>query len=196
MSRCSKWGFANGAGFECGINRNAHVLDALSESKMRKMSMPWLRFANKFNDDVIGIGGVTDGVGAAEEHLETDVGNALAQLAQSLPGIFVQERMAVSKVAPPHVSKLKRCGRRCARVLAVRADRMCGRAGHERLVRVSESRVGNEQALFFSRQAANSLARVLQERRVRPGFAEALPDNCGFDSLGICFLLLRDCRLR
>ena len=51
-------------------------------------------FADEFDDDVVGIGGVADGVGAAEEHLEADVGDALAEFAEALPGIFVEEAQA------------------------------------------------------------------------------------------------------
>ena len=54
-------------------------------------------------DDVVGIIGITDGIRAAEEHLETDVRNARAQLAQALPRIFVQEtHRGVEGRAAPH----------------------------------------------------------------------------------------------
>jgi len=60
--------------------------------------------------------------------------------------------------------------------------------GHERLVRVSESRVGNEQALFlFRAQAANFFGpSFLQELpRAGRGFAgRRCRDNCCFEFFG------------
>ena len=44
--------------------------------------------------DVVGIIGITDGVGAAEEHLETDVRHLFAQGAQPQPRVFVQKTHA------------------------------------------------------------------------------------------------------
>ena len=56
----------------------------------------------------------------------------------------------MSKVAPPHISRLKRLGRRCATALrggeqVVRADAR----GHQRLVRVAKRGVGDQQALLL-----------------------------------------------
>ena len=42
-------------------------------------------------DDVVRVGCVADRVGAADQHLEADVGDGLAQLAQALPRVLVQE---------------------------------------------------------------------------------------------------------
>ena len=42
-------------------------------------------------DDVCGIAGVADCVCASEEHLKTDVGNALAEDAESLPRVLVEK---------------------------------------------------------------------------------------------------------
>ncbi len=117
-----------------------------------------MRFADKFNDDVVGIGSVADGVGAAEKHLETDIGNALAQLSQSLPGIFMQEtHRGIKGRATPHfetekIGQAMRDGA-CGDEQVKRADAR----GHERLVSVAESRVGNEQAFFFSRPGSEFL---------------------------------------
>jgi len=62
--------------------------------------------------------------------------------------------------------------------------------GHERLVRVSESRVGNEQALFFSRPGGEPLwPEFLQElpRAGRRFAGRRCRDNCCFEFFGICF---------
>src|ERR1700674_4304500 len=130
-----------------------------------------MRFANKFNDDVVGIGSVTDGVGATEEHLETDVGNTLAQLTQSMPGIFVQEAhrgikgRATPRLETEKMGQAMRDGDGGGEQIECADTR-----GHERLVRVSESRVGNEQALFVSRPGGELLwPKFLQERACAGG---------------------------
>jgi serine/threonine protein phosphatase PrpC len=54
-------------------------------------------------DDVVGVVGVADGVGAAEEHLEADVGHAGAELAQAFPRVLVEEaHRGVEGGAAPH----------------------------------------------------------------------------------------------
>src|SRR5205814_5108701 len=74
-------GFTDGAGFERGIDRDAHVFDGIKRIENAKdVDALGMCFANKFNDEIVGIGSVADSVGAAEEHLETDVRNAIAQV--------------------------------------------------------------------------------------------------------------------
>jgi len=41
---------------------------------------------------------------AAQQHLDTAVGQCLAKFPQTFPRIFFQEAHAASKVAPPHAS--------------------------------------------------------------------------------------------
>ena len=80
-----------------------------SESKMRKMSMPCAA-ASKMNsrDDVVGIGGVADRVRRAQQHLETDVRDRLAQLLQPLPRIFEQEpHRDIEGRAAPHLQAVE-----------------------------------------------------------------------------------------
>jgi hypothetical protein len=50
-----------------------------------------LRFVDEFRNHVIRIRRVPNRIRAAKKHLEADIGNALAQLPQPLPRIFVQE---------------------------------------------------------------------------------------------------------
>ena len=62
------------------------------------------RTAHEALDHVVGIVGVAHGVGAAQQHLEADVGDALAQLHQALPGILVEEAHAGVEGGPaPHL---------------------------------------------------------------------------------------------
>ena len=58
-----------------------------------------VRLADELRDHVVGIGRVADGVRAAQQHLEADVRNALAQFAQALPRIFVQEAHATCRTS-------------------------------------------------------------------------------------------------
>jgi hypothetical protein len=74
---------------------------------MRKMSMPLAAAClHEAGDDVVRIVGVAHRVGAAEQHLKTEVGHAGAELRAGGPtGPRGGNRMAVSKVAPPHISR-------------------------------------------------------------------------------------------
>jgi len=60
-------------------------------------------FAHEFLDDIVGIGRVADGICAAQQHLEADVRDALAQLAEALPRIFMQKaQSSIEGGAAPH----------------------------------------------------------------------------------------------
>ncbi len=83
---------ANGAGFEHRVDGSAHVFDGVQRiENAEDVDALRVRFTNEFRNHIVGIGGVADGVGSAKEHLETDIGNAFAQLAEALPGVFVKE---------------------------------------------------------------------------------------------------------
>ena len=111
-----------------------------------------MRFAYEFDDDVVGIGSVADGVGAAKKHLEANVGNARAQFAQALPRIFVQEaHRSVKRCAAPHFDAEQIREAMGDGAGGGKQIRRSNARGQERLVRVAKSGVGNEQALLFSR---------------------------------------------
>ena len=92
-----------------------------SESKMRKTSMPCsARALDELAHDVVGIIGVADGVAGAQQHLEQDVRDALrAAASRRSHGSSCRKRIEVSNVAPPHISRLKSCGIRCATASAI-----------------------------------------------------------------------------
>jgi len=46
---------------------------------------------NSLVDDVVGVVGVSDGVGASQQHLERNVGDQLTQFCSTLPRTLVQE---------------------------------------------------------------------------------------------------------
>ena len=107
-------------------------------------------------DDVVGIVGVPDRIGAAEEHLETHIGNAGAQLTKPFPRILVEEAHGgVEGRAAPHfegeqtsfgITEPMRQGISAGQhVVAANAR------GHQRLVRVTERRIGHQQTLLLQR---------------------------------------------
>jgi hypothetical protein len=138
----------------------------LSESKMRKMSMPCAAASfDELAHDVVGVGRVADGVGGAQQHLEADVGDRLAQLAQALPGVLVEEAHGdVEGGAAPHLEAVE-VGSRCATKLAMRQHVVGAHArGHQRLVRVAQGRVGEQQALLLARSTRRTSRAQLVEQ--------------------------------
>ena len=85
-------GFADGADFQQGVDRQAHVVDGIEGIEdAEDVDALGVGLAQEFADEIRRIGAVADGVGAAGEHLEADVGDAATQFAQALPGVFVEE---------------------------------------------------------------------------------------------------------
>ncbi len=96
--------FADGAVPEHRIDCHAHVLDGVERIEdAENVDALGVSFAHEFLDDVVGIGSVTDRICSAKQHLEANVRNAPAQLAQTLPRIFMQEtQRGVECCAAPH----------------------------------------------------------------------------------------------
>ena len=46
---------------------------------------------DELDDQVVGVSGVAYGIGAAQQHLKTDIGNGLAEKLEPLPGAFLEE---------------------------------------------------------------------------------------------------------
>ena len=125
-------------------------------------------------DDVVGIIGITDGVAAAKEHLETDVGNFGAQLAQAFPRILVEKTHRGVEGGPaPHLDREQAGGaardRRRDRQHVIGADAR----GHQRLVGIAKRRVRDQQAFLFQRpfgklsgaQFVQQIAGAIRSRR-------------------------------
>ncbi len=144
---------ADGAGLQNGVDCDAHILDRVERIEdTEDIDALLVGLAHKFFDDVIGIRRVTHRVRAAKQHLEANVGNAPAQLAQPLPGIFVQKTQSrVEGCAAPHLDAEKireplRDGRSGGqKVVGTHAGR------HQGLMRVAQRRVGDQQALLLAR---------------------------------------------
>ena len=153
-------------------------------------------------DHVVGISGVADGVRGAQQHLEADVGNGFAQAgAGAAKGSSCRKRMATSKVAPPHISRLNRFVQPVRDEVGDRQHVVGAHArGQQRLVGVAEGGVGDQQALLLrastrrslpgpssSQQLARAVGRrggVVRRhrRRVECASGRGLPGDC------------RDCR--
>jgi hypothetical protein len=114
-------GFTNRSGLEHGVDGNPHVLDGVQGIKNPEDvdALP-VRFADKLHNDVVRIGSVAHGVCTPQQHLKTDIGDTLAQLAKTLPGIFVEEAHgSIEGCAAPHLQaeevREALCYRACSR---------------------------------------------------------------------------------
>ena len=115
---------------------------------MRKISMPDSRgVLHEPGDDVVGIVRVADRVrrrGTASGSRCSAPSRAGGAGAPT--GLRCRKRIAVSKVAPPHISSEKSSACDAPRASATASMSIGAHArGHERLVRVAQRRVGDEQ---------------------------------------------------
>ncbi len=95
---------------------------------------------------------IANRIGATKEHLETDVRNHRAQLAQSVPRVFAQEtHRGVKGRTAPHLKaeELRRAMRNG--VGDVQHIRRTHSGGEEALVRIAQGGIGDEQPLLFAR---------------------------------------------
>ena len=92
---------------QSSIDAELHVLEVVERVEdAEDVDATVLGLGAKLVDDVIGVRGVTDGVGAAEEHLEGDVWHLLAQLLEALPRALVEEaHRDVKGGAAPHLHR-------------------------------------------------------------------------------------------
>ena len=161
-------GLAHRAGFQHGVDGDAHILNRVQRIEDAEDIDPLcMRFADELLNHIVRIGGVADGVRAAQEHLEADIGNARPQYAQPLPGILVQKAHGrVERRSAPHFEAeeiRETLGHRRRRgQQVVRAHARC----EQRLMRVAERRVRHQQALLFARPLREFL---------RPQFLQELP---------------------
>ncbi len=95
---------ADGAGFESGVDGNAHIVDGIEGIEdAEDVDALGVGFADEFFYYVVWIRRVAYCVCATKEHLEANVGDALAELAETLPGVFVEEtKRGVEGCATPH----------------------------------------------------------------------------------------------
>ena len=124
--------------------------------------------AHEAGDDMIGVVGIADGVGPAKQHLETDVGNLGAKLAKAFPWVLVEEtHRRVERGPAPHLQRKQVGGAAGERIRAGQHVMGADTGGHERLMGVAESRVGDEQALLGDRPLGEFLRAELKEQLAR-----------------------------
>ena len=126
--------------------------------------------ADEAGDDVGRVVRVTDGIRAAEEHLETNVGHFLAQGAEAFPGILAQKAHGrVESGAAPHFETEELRG--AARHGVGDEEHVVGAhaRGEERLVRVAEGGVGEKRSFLFPRPLGEFLRPELEQLLARSG---------------------------
>ena len=133
---------------------------------MRKMSTP-VAAASRTNASVtsVGYGRVADRVAAAQQHLDRDVRDRLAQGGQPLPRVLARGSAARRRRSRRPTPRPRAAAGSCARRAAPTRDEVaCAHARREqRLVRVAEGRLGH-------RERASARA---APRRSRPGRARS-----------------------
>ena len=144
-------GFADAAGAADGLHGDLHVGEPVEGVEDAEDVHAFL--GGDFDeaaDDVIGVGGVADGVGGAEEHLEADVGDLGAEFAEAFPGILVEEAHGdIEGGAAPHFEGIE-AGKLVGGEIGD-AEHVVGAhaGGHERLVGVAHGGIGDEEAFLF-----------------------------------------------
>ena len=108
-------------------------------------------------DDVVGIVRVADGVRAAQQHLEEDVRDLLAELREPLPRVFLEEpHRRVERRPAPHLDR-EHLGAEPG-VGVGHAEHVAGPHARrqQRLMGVAERRVGEQQRLLLADPAART----------------------------------------
>ena len=104
VARVADRRLANRARLAHGFHRHAHVgrpVERIEDAK--HVDSGGRRLAHALANDVIGIVGVPHGARGAQEHLEQDVGDPLAELLEPLPGRLLEEpHRRVERGAAPH----------------------------------------------------------------------------------------------
>ena len=150
--RCSRSRLAERAGLEHRVHRHAHVLDPVERVEdAEHVDAAPRRLLHEVAHDVVGIVGVADRVGAAQQHLEQDVRASRSRSCASRShGSSFRKRMRDVEGRPaPHSSenRLRQRRARSAAAIAQHVVRAHAR-GQQRLVRVAQRRVGEQHALL------------------------------------------------
>ena len=126
-------------------------------------------------DDVVGIVRVADGVRGPQQHLEQDVGNPLAQVGQPLPGAFLEEpHRRVERRPAPHLEREQLAGMPGVGVGDLQHVVRAHPRRQQRLMRVAERRVGDQQRLLLAHPLAELLgAQLLAACRACPAGSAA-----------------------
>ena len=130
-----------------GVDAEEHIVEVVERIEHAEdVDSRSMSFLGKLPHDVVRVGSVPHRVGAAEEHLERNVGHRGAQLLEAPPGALVQEAQRDIKGGPsPDLER----GRGRQSVCRERrgADEVVGAdpRGEQRLVRVAHRGVCDEE---------------------------------------------------
>mmetsp|Transcript_19234 Transcript_19234/g.57098 ORF Transcript_19234/g.57098 Transcript_19234/m.57098 type:complete len:272 (-) Transcript_19234:1685-2500(-) len=134
---------------------------------------------HKLVHDVVRVAGVADRVGAAQQHLERNVGDQLAQLLQAAPGALVQEAQRhVKRRAAPHLERAsarehaRHRGRGLEHVERAHARRK------QRLVCVTQRCVGQQHTLVLANRLSPGLGSLL-DKHVTPSRQRGIKQRLG-----------------
>ena len=147
------------------VHRDAHVLDPVEAVEdAEEVDAALGRLAHEEADGVVGVVGVADGVGAAEKHLEEDVGRLLADVGEALPRVLGQEAHGDVEGRPAPAFEREEAGQG-ARIGLGHGDEVVAphAGGEQRLVGVAHGGVGDEHALLVPHPAGEGVGAVRVE---------------------------------
>jgi len=147
-------------------------------------------------DGIVGQRGVGNTVGSTEKHLEGNVGDQLAHLAKTVPGILVEKAHGDIKGGATPALQTVQVGKSMASLFG-NVEKIHGSdtSGKERLVGVTPSSVHEQASLVLADCLGKSLGALLQED-VSPALLGRLgdinllttgADNLGYDDVGLEF---------
>ena len=141
---------ADGAALDHRLHRRPHVGHPVE--RIEHAEHVDARAGGLFDElvhDIVGIVRVAHRVGRPQQHLEENVGDALAHLGQPLPGAFVEETHGhVERRAAPHFDREKIGAQPRVGVGDLEQVISAEARGQQRLMGVAERRVGDQQLLL------------------------------------------------
>ena len=104
IARVAECAFANALGFAHRFHRGFHVRQVVQRiENAEDIHAAIGGVLDEAGDDIRRVVRIADRIRATQEHLEADIGNPLAQVAQTVPRILVQEaHRGVEGRAAPH----------------------------------------------------------------------------------------------
>ncbi len=161
------------------VERDAHVLHPVEAVEDAEQVDAVLRRAgDEVAHHIVGIVGIADAIGAAQQHLQQDVGRPLAHRPEPLPGILGEEAHGDVEGRPAPAFERKEL-RQPARIgLRHRDDVERAHArGEQRLVGVAHRRVGDERPSLRLHPVGEALRTELVEKLLRALLRLALVDR-------------------
>ena len=157
---------AQPAALEHRIDRHAHVLDPVERVEdAEQIDAGGRRLLHEVAHHVVGIVGVADRIGRAQQHLQQQIRHRLAQRRQPLPRILLQEphRDVEGRAAPAFDREQLRQQRRIGRRDRHHVDGAHARR-QQRLMRIAHRGIGQQHALL----AAHPLREALRAELIEP----------------------------